>query len=147
MADEMDEFLETPEMILGLNYFPDDRSILTVNDFDQLCTCEHRKGIHDRYLGCKWEGGEQICSCETFVRAHIGRRPQCWCYSTPFEPEHPEETFVSTSAVQRALDSVRDDIKLLEIQLEAWGNTEDLNERVANWRFNSWRHMEEILRD
>ncbi len=111
------------------------------------CTCGHLITLHDKYLGCKWEAGEQECSCEKFVRAHVGRRPQCWCYNTPAEVEHPEETFVSRSAVQRALDGVRDDIKLLEIQLEGWGKTEDLNERVENWRYNTWRHMEEILRE
>ncbi len=119
----------------------------TLSPFSWKCTCEHQNNLHDRYLGCTWEAGEQECSCEKFNLAHVGRRPQCWCYSTPAEVEHPEEAFVSTSAVQRALDGVRDDIKLLEIQLEGWGGTEDLNERVANWRFNAWRHMEEILRE
>lgn len=147
MADE----LETTEPVLGVDVFPDvgDRPILTINDFDQRkCTCGHSLDLHDRYLGCKWEAGEQECSCEKFNRAHLRtRRPACWCYSTPLEGFHPDEAYVSTTAVQRALDGVRDDMVLLELQLKGWENTEDLNERVENWRFNTWRHMEEILRE
>lgn len=137
MADEQ---LETTEpMLLNPAFLDTFRS--------WKCTCEHQNNLHDRYLGCKWESGEQECSCETFVRAHVGRRPSCWCYGTPLEIEHPDEVFVSTTAVQRALDIVRDDLVLLKLQLEGWGDTEDLNERVTNWHHNTWRHMEDILQE
>ncbi len=88
-----------------------------------------------------------MCSCEKFVRAHVGRRPACWCYSTKLEVEHPEEGFVSTTATQRALDGVRDDLVLLDLQLNSWGEAEDLLERIVNWRHNTWRHMEDILHE
>lgn len=135
-----DNSLETTEPVMGLTYFPNEAE----EEAAQICTCEHRLFQHSQ-RGCRWTGGEQICTCAKFQRKHLGRRPNCWCYGTGEEAEHPDEAFVSSSYVQKALDQVRDDLELLRIQLQDWGNTEDLNSRVENWHSNIWRHMEEIL--
>lgn len=55
------------------------------------------------------------------------------------KPEEP-------TAVQRAIDQVREDLVFLKGCLEgSWKEQPDLYERIENWRFNTWRHMEEIL--
>ncbi len=114
----------------------------------RLCTCQHRLFQHMASpVGCRWAEGEQICSCSKFVRAHLGRRSICWCTCKTEEVEHPAEVFYNSSYVQKALDAVRDDLALLKLQLESWGNTEDLNARVENWHYNAWRKMEEILKE
>ena len=49
------------------------------NKEDQFCTCDHRNILHGTDL-CNWgEGTSTGCSCTGFQRAHIGRRPNCWC--------------------------------------------------------------------
>jgi hypothetical protein len=128
-----------------------DFSYQVQEEANRLCICDHRLYEHgaDGTLvtqGCLWSGGNQICTCAKFERAHLGRRPNCWCYSSPFEREHPAEVFSEEpTVVQRALDAVRDDLILLKMQLDSWADTPDLNSRVENWHFNTWRHMEEIL--
>lgn len=54
------------------------------------------------------------------------------------------------SYVQRALDQVREDMVELDGSLnEFWDpfcvDKKDLLDRVENWRYNTWRRMEEIL--
>ena len=50
------------------------------------------------------------------------------------------------SYIQNALDSARADIAELAELLDGWKEQTDIWERVENWRFNTWRHMEDILR-
>jgi hypothetical protein len=50
--------------------------------------------------------------------------------------------------VQDALDQVRADLTILNWDLDnGWADKSDLYARIENWRFNTWRHMEEILQD
>ncbi len=50
--------------------------------------------------------------------------------------------------VQQALDEVRADLLELKANLEPngyWHNQPDIEARVENWQFNTWRRMEETL--
>lgn len=51
--------------------------------------------------------------------------------------------------VQTALDCARHDLLELKDSLEEWKpfmvDIEDLYNRVENWQFNAWRHLEDIL--
>lgn len=133
---------ERTERSVGLNYFSDEEA-------SRLCTCQHRLFQHTSApVGCQWTGGEQECSCSKFERRHSETlRESCWCYTSNLAPDHPSEVEgVQPRYVQMALDSVRTQLDLLTLQLQDWGNTEDLNARVENWLFNTKRTMGEILK-
>ncbi len=52
------------------------------------------------------------------------------------------------SYVQRALDDVREDLLELKANLGPegyWHGQPDIEDRVENWQFNTWRRMEDIL--
>ena len=52
------------------------------------------------------------------------------------------------TAIQRAIDQMREDLVFLKECLEgSWIERPDIWERVENWQFNTWRHMEDILRE
>ena len=130
---------------------------LQTNDLDkkedQLCTCDHRSVLHGTDL-CNWgEGTSTGCSCTGFQRAHLGRRPNCWCSIELISDEntkaHENEVSLPDMVpkyVQDALDQVRADLTILNWDLNnGWADKSDLYTRIENWRFNTWRHMEEIL--
>lgn len=54
------------------------------------------------------------------------------------------------SYIQKALDQVREDLIDLKSNLGLdgyWHNQPDIEDRVENWQFNTWRRMEEILKE
>jgi len=119
---------------------------------EQLCTCDHTRRLHGTEI-CDWgEGTSTGCSCNGFLRAHTGRRPNCWCVIEPLSDESTKAHEMDVTLpdmvpryVQDALDQVREDLVLLSNQLRDWEKSEDMSLRVFNWHFNTWRHMEEIL--
>jgi len=54
------------------------------------------------------------------------------------------------TAIQRAIDQVREDLLDLKSRLGPegyWCNQPDIELRVENWQFNTWRHIEDILKE
>ncbi len=52
--------------------------------------------------------------------------------------------------VQKALDQVREDLLDLKSNLGPegyWHDQPDIELRVENWQFNTWRRMEELLQN
>jgi len=113
------------------------------NKEDQFCTCDHRNILHGTDL-CNWgEGTSTGCSCTG----------NCWCSIELISDEttkaHENEVSLPDMVpkyVQDALDQVRADLTILNWDLDnGWADKSDLYARIENWRFNTWRHMEEIL--
>ena len=60
-----------------------------------------------------------------------------------------EDRNARSTVIQTALDQVQADVVELDDSLKSWGllcvDKKDLLDRVENWRFNTWRRMEDIL--